>query len=117
MVMNCIWPFPVTFSIQGSAHPFLEKQIKQKTLHALYKLGLYDSEATIILRGIICRDDFSQVLIMVTNTGSEDFALADLRRLTFTVEIFHSIPMRGSSRGGKVPATVATVATVATLYI
>jgi hypothetical protein len=34
---------------------------------------------------------------MVTNTRSEDFALADLGRLTFTVEMSHSMPMRGSS--------------------
>jgi hypothetical protein len=34
---------------------------------------------------------------MVKNTGSEDFALADIGRLTFTVELFHSMPVRGSS--------------------
>jgi hypothetical protein len=34
---------------------------------------------------------------MVNNTGTEDFALADIGRLTFTVELFHSMPMRGSS--------------------
>jgi hypothetical protein len=67
-----------------------EKQVKQKNLHTLYELGLYDSEAPIILHGIVCRGDFSQVLIMVTNTGTEDFALADIGRLTFTVELFHS---------------------------
>jgi hypothetical protein len=35
----------------------------------------------------------------VTNTGKEDFALADLGRLTFTVELlFHSMPpARGRS--------------------
>ena len=65
-----------------------EKQVKQKTLDALYELGLYDSEAPIILHGIVCRGNFSQVLIMVTNTGTEDFALADIGRLTFTVELF-----------------------------
>jgi hypothetical protein len=74
---------------------------KQKTLNTLYdELGLYDSEASIIHHGIVCRGDFSQVLIMVTNTGTEDFALADIGRLTFTVELFHHnsmMPMRGSS--------------------
>jgi hypothetical protein len=65
---------------------------KKKTLEVLYELGLYDNEAPIILHGIVCRGDFSQVLIMVTNTGTEDFALADLGRLTFTVELFHSMP-------------------------
>jgi hypothetical protein len=58
---------------------------------------LYDSEAPIILHGIVCRGDFSQVLIMVTNTGTEDFVLADIGRLTFTVELFDSMPVRGSS--------------------
>jgi hypothetical protein len=44
-----------------------ERQIKQKTLDALYdELGLYDSEAPIILHRIVCRGDFSQVPIMVT---------------------------------------------------
>jgi hypothetical protein len=33
---------------------FFEKKIKQKTLDALYELGLYDSEAPIILHGILC---------------------------------------------------------------
>jgi hypothetical protein len=74
-----------------------EKQVKQKTLNTLYELGLYDSEAPIILHGIVCRSGFSQVLIMVTNTGTEDFALADIGRLMFTVELFHIMPMRGSS--------------------
>jgi hypothetical protein len=36
---------------------------------------------------------------MVTNTGTEDFALADIGRLTFTVELFHSTPMQGSRLG------------------
>jgi hypothetical protein len=79
----------------------LEKQVKQKTLNTRYMSWAcsYDSEAPIILQGIVCRGDFSQVLIMVTNTGTEDFALADIGRLTFTVELFHSysMPMRGSS--------------------
>jgi hypothetical protein len=45
-----------------------EKQIKKKTLEVLYELGLYDSrDAPIILHGIVCRGDFSQVLIMVRN--------------------------------------------------
>jgi hypothetical protein len=74
-----------------------EKQIKKKTLNALYELGLYDSEAPIILHGIVCRVDFSQVLSIVTNTRSVDFALADLGRMTLTVELFHSMPVRGSS--------------------
>jgi hypothetical protein len=46
-----------------------EKQVEQKTLNTLYELGLYESEAPIILHGIVCRGAFSQVLIMVTNTG------------------------------------------------
>ena len=87
-------PIPGEHVINGER--VFEKQIKQKTLDALYELGLYDSEAPIILHGIVCRGDFSQVMIMVTNTGSEDFALADLGRLTFTVELFHSMPVRGS---------------------
>jgi hypothetical protein len=74
-----------------------QKQIKKKTLEVLYELGLYDSEAPIILHGIVCRGDFSQVLIMVTNTGTNDFALVDLGRLTFTIELYHSMPARGSS--------------------
>jgi hypothetical protein len=57
----------------------------------LYELGLHDSEAPIILHGIVCQCDFSQVLIMVTNTGTENFALADIGRLTFTVELLFSI--------------------------
>jgi hypothetical protein len=35
---------------------------KKKTLEVLYELGLYDNEAPIILHGIVCRGDFSQVL-------------------------------------------------------
>jgi hypothetical protein len=42
-----------------------EKQVKQKTLNTLYELGLCDSEAPIILHGIVCRCDFSQVLIIM----------------------------------------------------
>jgi hypothetical protein len=71
-----------------------EKRIKQKTLNALYEqLGLYyDSEAPIILHGIVSRGDFSQVQIVVTNTGTEDFALVDIGKLTFTVvEQLHEV--------------------------
>jgi hypothetical protein len=86
-------PIPGKHVINGER--VFEKQIKKKPLEVLYELGLYDSEAPIILHGIVCRCDFSQVLIMVTNTGTEDFALVDLG--TFTVEQFHSImPARGS---------------------
>jgi hypothetical protein len=88
-----------------------EKNVKQKTLDALYKLGLHDSEAPIILHGIVCRGDFSQVIVVQHNnspknkrekcrdkhTGTEDFALADIGRLTFTVELFHSTHVRGSN--------------------
>jgi hypothetical protein len=88
-------PIPGEHVINGER--VFERHIKQKTLVDLYELGLYDSEAPIILHGIVCRGDFSQVLIVVTNTGSEDFALADLARLTFTVELFHSMPVRGGS--------------------
>jgi hypothetical protein len=90
-------PIPGEHVINGER--VFEKQAKQKTLNTLYELGLYDSEAPIRLQGIVCRGDFSQVLIMVTNTGTEDFALADIGRLTFTAELFHSysMPMRGSS--------------------
>jgi hypothetical protein len=55
----------------------------------------YDSEAPISLHGIVSRGDFSQVQIVVTNTGTEDFALVDMSKLTFTVEQFHSMPKRG----------------------
>jgi hypothetical protein len=74
---------------------FFEKKIKQKTLEALHELGLYDSEAPIILHGIVSRGDFSQVQIVVTNTGTEDFPLVDIGKLTFIVEQFHSMPKRG----------------------
>jgi hypothetical protein len=84
-------PIPGEHVING------ERVFEQKTLNTLYELGLYDSEAPIMLHGIVCGGDFSQVLIMVTNTGTEDFALADIGRLTFTVELFHSMPVRGSS--------------------
>jgi hypothetical protein len=47
-------------------------------LEILYELGLYDSEAPIILHGIVSRGDFSQVQIVVSNTGTEDFSLADM---------------------------------------
>jgi hypothetical protein len=73
-----------------------EKRIKRKTLEILYELGLYNSEAPIILHGVIStRGDFSQVQIVVSNTGTEDFALADMGKLTFTVEQFHNMPKRG----------------------
>jgi hypothetical protein len=64
-------------------------------LEILYELGLYDSKAPIILHGIVSRGDFSQVQIVVTNTGTEAFALVDMGKLTFTVEQFHSMPKRG----------------------
>jgi hypothetical protein len=35
------------------------------------------------------------VQIVVTNTGTEDFALVDMGKLTFTVEQFCSMPKRG----------------------
>jgi hypothetical protein len=74
-------PIPGEHVINGER--VFEKQVKQKTLNTLYELRLYDSEP-IILHGIVCRGDFSQELIMVTNTGTEDFALlADIGRLTF----------------------------------
>jgi hypothetical protein len=43
-----------------------ERRIKQKTLNALYELGLCDSEAPIILHGVVSWSDFSQVQIVVT---------------------------------------------------
>jgi hypothetical protein len=61
-------PIPGKHVINGER--VFEKQIKEKTLlEVLYELGLYDSrEAPIILHGIVCRGDFSQVLlIMVRN--------------------------------------------------
>jgi hypothetical protein len=62
---------------------------ESKTLEILYELlGLYDSEAPIILHGVVSRGDFSQVQIVVSNTGTEDFALVDMGQLTFTVEQF-----------------------------
>jgi hypothetical protein len=61
-------PIPGEHVINGER--VFEKQIKKNTFEVLYELGLYDSEAPIILRGIVCRGDFSQVLIMVTNTGT-----------------------------------------------
>jgi hypothetical protein len=70
-------PIPGEHVINGER--VFEKQIKKKTLEVLYELGLlYDSEAPIIPHGIVCRGDFSQVLIMVTNTGTEGFALPTL---------------------------------------
>jgi hypothetical protein len=72
-----------------------EKRIKRKTLEILYELRLYDSEAPIILHGVVSRSDFSQVQKVVSNTGTEDFALVDMGKLTFTVEQFHSMPKRG----------------------
>jgi hypothetical protein len=44
---------------------------------------------------VLCPGVTSQVQIVVTNTGTEDFALVDIGKLTFTVEQFHSIPARG----------------------
>jgi hypothetical protein len=41
------------------------------------------------------RGDFSQVQIVVTNTGTEEFALVDMGKMTFTVEQFHSMSKRG----------------------
>jgi hypothetical protein len=84
-------PIPSEHVIEGQR--VFEKRIKQKTLDALYELGLYDSEAPIILHGVVSRGDFSQVQIVVTNTGTEDFALVDIGKLTFTVEQFHSMAM------------------------
>jgi hypothetical protein len=57
-------PIPGEHAINGERR--FEKQVKQKPLDALYELGLYDSEAPIILHVIVCQGDFSQVLIMVT---------------------------------------------------
>jgi hypothetical protein len=85
-----------------------EKQVKHKTLNTLYELGLYDGEAPIILHGIVCRGDFSQVLIMVTNTRTEDFALADIGRFTFNVELFHSMPCDLTTSPCCNPTTVVT---------
>jgi hypothetical protein len=86
-------PIPGEYVVGGQR--VFEKRIKQKTLETLYELGLYDSEAPIILHGIVSRGDFSQVQIVVTNTGTEDFALVDMGKLIFTVEQFHSMPKRG----------------------
>jgi hypothetical protein len=41
-----------------------KKRIKQKTLDALYELGLYDSEAPIILYGIVYRGDFPRCRLL-----------------------------------------------------
>jgi hypothetical protein len=83
-------PIPGEYIVGGQR--VFEKRIKRKTLEILYELGLYDSEAPIILHGVVSRGDFSQVQIVVTNTGTEDFALVDMGKLTFTVEQFHSMP-------------------------
>jgi hypothetical protein len=102
---TCIWLCLATILIPAYAYQsqvsvvggqrVFEKRIKRKTLEILYELGLYDSEAPIILHGIVSRGDFSQVQIVVSNTGTEDFALVDMGKLTFTVEQFHSMPKRG----------------------
>ena len=86
-------PIPGEYVVGGQR--VFEKRIKRKTLEILYELGLYDSEAPIILHGVVSRGDFSQVQIVVSNTGTEDFALSDMGKLTFTVEQFHSMPKRG----------------------
>jgi hypothetical protein len=69
-------PIPREHVINGEM--VFEKQVKQKALDARH-----DMEAPIILHGVVCRGDFSQVMILVTKTGTEDFALRDLGRLTF----------------------------------
>jgi hypothetical protein len=86
-------PIPGEYIVGGQR--VFEKRIKRKTLEILYELVLYDSEAPIILHGIVSRGDFSQVQMVVTNTGTEDFALVDMGKVTFTVEQFHSMPKRG----------------------
>jgi hypothetical protein len=50
-------PIPGEHVINGER--VFEKQVKQKTLNTLYELGLYDSEAPMILHEIVCRVDFS----------------------------------------------------------
>jgi hypothetical protein len=81
-------PIPGEYIVGGQR--VFEKRIKRKTLEILHELGLYDSEAPIILHGITSRGDFSQqVQIVVTNTGTKDFALVDMGKLPFTVEPFH----------------------------
>ena len=62
----------------------------------LYDLGYSDSEAPIILHGIVSRGDLSSVRIIVTNTGTEDFALADIGKVFFTVmQVFDMIATGG----------------------
>ena len=87
-------PIPGEHVVRGVR--LFEASIKQSTLKVLFDLGYSDSEAPIILHGIVSRGDFSSVRIIVTNTGTEDFALADIGKVFFTVmQVFDMIATGG----------------------
>jgi hypothetical protein len=55
-------PIPGEYVVGGQR--VLERRIKQKILETLYELELYDSEAPIILHGIVSRGDFTQCKLL-----------------------------------------------------
>ena len=73
-----------------------DRRMTKAKLAILHELGFCDSEAPIILHGVVGNGSFSQLQIIVTNTGTEDFALADIATLTFTVELYRTFSSHGS---------------------
>ena len=72
-----------------------EASVTTERLDLLHEMGYCDSEAPIIIHGVVELVKWAGLSILVTNTGVEDFVLADIARLTFQTEMYHDIPTRG----------------------